>query len=59
MKNWLNQDVIRNTKKQIKVWFLEKSGKKGKLSFFWCFQTAMDLMSKLNSKFEQIWFSMR
>ena len=36
--------------------FGEKSGRKGKMDFSWSFQTTFDLMSKLDSKFEQVWF---
>ena len=38
--------------------FGEKPRKKGKLNISWRFQTTLDLMSKLNSKFEQIQFLM-
>ena len=38
--------------------FAEMSGRQGKQNLSWCVQTTLDLLSKLNNKFEQIWFLM-
>ena len=47
-KNWLNQHVTHTKKKnKNRNGFVEMSGREGKLELFWCFQTSLDLMSKL------------
>ena len=53
MKNRLNQDVAhyKKTQKNIRFW---RKVWRGKLNLSWRFQTNLDMISKLNSKSEQI-----
>ena len=59
MKNRLNQYVTPNKKTKKNSYVLREKSGRVKLNFSWCFHANLDMISKLDSKFEQIMFLMK